>query len=168
MSFKVDDGGTTYPIRTEVFADIGNLKGQKVTLDSGATFSGIPKDVCIHADLVKKIRPTSMTYMTSSDDVYTAEGKVHRKKPSLPGIRRTRAGLDLYCRSYGGRCQTRTDTCRSAPCQPSNTEPVPVRHWPVLGQTGRPTGRQDRLPGRHMLRHCYSGRSQAGTNDMYL
>jgi hypothetical protein len=27
MSFEVDDGGNpTYPIRTEVFADIGNLK----------------------------------------------------------------------------------------------------------------------------------------------
>jgi hypothetical protein len=39
MNFEVDDGGDpTYPIRTEVFADIGNLKGQKVTLDSGATF----------------------------------------------------------------------------------------------------------------------------------
>jgi hypothetical protein len=47
MSFEVDDGGDpTYPIRTEVHADIGNLKGQKVALDSGATFSGISKDVC--------------------------------------------------------------------------------------------------------------------------
>jgi hypothetical protein len=45
MSFEVDDGGNpTYPIQTEVFADIGNLKGKKVTLDSGATyFLGIPK-----------------------------------------------------------------------------------------------------------------------------
>jgi hypothetical protein len=77
MSFEVDDGGdSTYPIRTEVFADIGNLKRQKVTLDSGATFSGIPKNVCIHAGLKKKIRPTRMTYMTSSGEVYTAEGKV--------------------------------------------------------------------------------------------
>jgi hypothetical protein len=78
MSFEVDDGGdlTTYPIRTEVFADIGNLKGQKVTLDSGATFSGIPKNVCIQAGLGKKIRPTRMTYRTSSGRVYTAEGKV--------------------------------------------------------------------------------------------
>jgi hypothetical protein len=92
----------------------------------------------------------------------------HRKKPRLPGICRTRAGLNLYCRAYGGRCRTRTDTCRPAPCQPSGSKPVPVRRWPVLDQTGRPTGRQDRLPGRHMLRHCYSGRSQAGTNDLYL
>jgi hypothetical protein len=77
MSFEVDVGGDpTYPIRTEVFADIGNLKGQKVTLDSGATFSGIPKNVCIQAGLGKKIRPTRMTYRTSSGEVYTAEGKV--------------------------------------------------------------------------------------------
>jgi hypothetical protein len=77
MSFEVDDGGDrTYPIRTEVFADIGNLKGQKVTLDSGATFSGIPKNVCIQAGLEKKIRPIGMTYRTSSGEVYTAEGKV--------------------------------------------------------------------------------------------
>jgi hypothetical protein len=95
-------------------------------------------------------------------------GSLHWKKPRLPSICRTRAGLDLYCRLYGGRCQTRTDTCRPAPCQPSGSKHVPVRHWPVLDQTGRPTGRQDCLPGRHMLRHCYSGRSQAGTNDMYL
>jgi hypothetical protein len=77
MSFEMDDGGDpTYPIRTEVFADIGNLKGQKVTLDCGATFSGIPKNVCIQAGLGKKIRPTRMTYRTSSSEVYTAEGKV--------------------------------------------------------------------------------------------
>jgi hypothetical protein len=93
---------------------------------------------------------------------------MHWKKPRLPDICRTRAGLDLYCRPYGGRCRTRTDICRPAPCQPSGSKPVPVRHWPVLDQTGQPTGRQDRLPGRHMLRHCYSGRSQAGSNDMYL
>jgi hypothetical protein len=48
MIFEVDDGSDPiYPIQTEVFADIGNLKGQKVTLDSGATFSGIPKNECI-------------------------------------------------------------------------------------------------------------------------
>jgi hypothetical protein len=77
MSFEVDDGGDpTYPIRTVVFADIGNLKGQKVTLDFGATFSGIPENVCIHAGLGKKIRATRMTYRTSSSEVYTAEGKV--------------------------------------------------------------------------------------------
>jgi hypothetical protein len=77
MSFEVDDGGNpTYPIRTEVHADIGNLKDQKVTLDSGATFSGIPKNVCIQAGLGKKIRPTRMTYRTSSGEIYTAEGKV--------------------------------------------------------------------------------------------
>jgi hypothetical protein len=77
MSFEVDDrGDPTYPIQTKVFADIGNLKGQKVTLDSGATFSGIPKNVCIQAGLGKKIRPTRMTYRTSSGEVYTAEGKV--------------------------------------------------------------------------------------------
>jgi hypothetical protein len=65
MSFEVDDGGDpTYPIRTEVHADIGSLKDQKVTLDSGATFSGIPKNVCIQAGLEKKIRPTRMTYRT--------------------------------------------------------------------------------------------------------
>jgi hypothetical protein len=80
MSFEVDDGGDpTYPIHTEVFADI-EKKGQKVTLDSGATFSGIPKNVCIQAGLVfflgKTIRPTRMTYRTSSGEVYTAEGKV--------------------------------------------------------------------------------------------
>jgi hypothetical protein len=92
----------------------------------------------------------------------------HWKKPRMPVIRRTRAGVDLYCRPYGGRCQTRTDTCRPAPCPPSGTKHVSVWHWPVLDQTGRPTGRQDRLPGRHMLRHCYWGRSQAGSNDMYL
>jgi hypothetical protein len=40
---------------------------------------------------------------------------VQRKKPRLPGIRRTRAGLDLYCRPYGSRYQTRTNTCRPAP-----------------------------------------------------
>jgi hypothetical protein len=77
MSFEVDDGGDpTYPIRTEVFADIGNLKGHKITLASGATFSGIPKNVCIEAGLGKKIRPTRMMYRTSSSEVYTAEGKV--------------------------------------------------------------------------------------------
>jgi hypothetical protein len=77
MSFEVDDGGDpTYPIRTEVFADIGNLLGQKVTLDSGTTFSGIPKNVCIQEGLGKKIRSTRMTYRTSSGEVYTAEGKV--------------------------------------------------------------------------------------------
>jgi hypothetical protein len=77
MSFEVDDGGDpTYPIRTEVFADIGNLKGQKVTLDSSATFSDIPKNVCIQAGLGKKIRPTRMSYITSFGKVYTAEGKV--------------------------------------------------------------------------------------------
>jgi hypothetical protein len=77
MSFEVDDGGDpTYPIRMEVFADIGNLKGQKVTLDSGATFSGIPKNVCIQAGLGKKICPTRITYGTSSGEVYSAEGKV--------------------------------------------------------------------------------------------
>jgi hypothetical protein len=77
MSFEVDDGGDPiYPVRMEVFADIGNLKGQKVTLDSGATFSGIPKDVCIQAGLGKKIRATRMTYRTFSGKVYTAEGKV--------------------------------------------------------------------------------------------
>jgi hypothetical protein len=77
VSFEVDDGDDpTYPIRTEVFADIGNLKRQKVTLDSGATFFGIPKNVCIQAGLGKKIRSTRMTYRTSSGEVYTAEGKV--------------------------------------------------------------------------------------------
>jgi hypothetical protein len=77
MSFEVDDGGDpTYSIRTEVHADIGNLKDQKVTLDSGATFLGIPKNVCIQAGLGKKIRPTRMTYTTFSGKVYTAEGKV--------------------------------------------------------------------------------------------
>jgi hypothetical protein len=77
MSFEVDDGGDpTYPIRTEVHADMGNLKDQKVPLDSGATFLGIPKNVCIQAGLGKKIRPTRMTYRTSSGEVYPAEGKV--------------------------------------------------------------------------------------------
>jgi hypothetical protein len=77
MSFEVDDGGDpTYPIRTEVFADIGNLKGHKVTLDSGATFSGIPENVCIQTGLGKKICPTRITYRTSFGKVYTAEGKV--------------------------------------------------------------------------------------------
>jgi hypothetical protein len=104
----------------------------------------------------------------SSKDKEAEPPKPHRKKPRLPGICRTRAGLDLYCRPYGGRCQTRTDTCRPAPCQPSGSKFVPVWYWPVLDQTGRPTRRQDRLPDRHMLRHCYSGRSQAGTNDLYL
>jgi hypothetical protein len=75
MSFEVDDGGDpTYPIRTEVHADIRNLK--EVTLDSGATFLGIPKNVCIQAGLGKKIRPTRMTYRTFSGEVYAAEGKV--------------------------------------------------------------------------------------------
>jgi hypothetical protein len=77
MSFEVDDGGdSTYLIQTEVFADIGNLRRQKVTLDSGATFSGIPKNVCIQAGLGKKICPTRMTYRTSSGEVYTAESRV--------------------------------------------------------------------------------------------
>jgi hypothetical protein len=77
MSFEVDNrGDPTYPIRTEVFADIGNLKGQKVTLDSCATFSGIPKNVCIQAGPGKKIRPTRMMYRTSSGEIYTADGKV--------------------------------------------------------------------------------------------
>jgi hypothetical protein len=77
MSFEVDDGGDpAYSIRTQAHADIGNLKDQKVTLDFGATFSGIPKNVCIQAGLGKKIRPTRMTYRTSSGEVYTAEGKV--------------------------------------------------------------------------------------------
>jgi hypothetical protein len=43
-----------------------------------------------------------------------------------------------------------------------------VRHWPVLGHSPRPEGRQDCVPDRHILRHCYMCRSQAGTTDLYL
>jgi hypothetical protein len=41
-------------------------------------------------------------------------GLPHRKKPRLPGIRRTTSGLDLRCRSYGVLCRTRTGACRPA------------------------------------------------------
>jgi hypothetical protein len=75
------------------------------------------------------------------------------------GIRRTRAGLDLNCRPYGGSCRTRTNTCRPALHEPPGTSAVVVRHWPVLGHSPRPEGRQDRVPDRHILRHCYMCRS---------
>jgi hypothetical protein len=39
MSFEVDDGGDfTNPIRTGLFADFGNLKGEKITHNSNSTF----------------------------------------------------------------------------------------------------------------------------------
>jgi hypothetical protein len=92
----------------------------------------------------------------------------HRKKPCLPGIRRTRAGLDLRCRPYGGLCRTRTGACRLRPYEPAGTCAVVVRHLPVLGHSSRHGGSQDSVLDRHILRHCCMGRSYAGTTGLDL
>jgi hypothetical protein len=93
---------------------------------------------------------------------------VHRKKPRLPGIRRTRAGLDLRCRPYGVLCRTRMGVCRPRLREPAGTCAVVVRHLPVLGHFSRPGGRQDSVLDRHILRHCSICRSQAGTTGLDL
>jgi hypothetical protein len=93
---------------------------------------------------------------------------LHRKKPRLPGIRRTRAGLDLRCRPYGGLCRTRTGACRPRLHGPASTCAVVVRHMPVLGHSSRPSGRQDSVLDRHILRHCSMCRSHAGITGLDL
>jgi hypothetical protein len=89
--------------------------------------------------------------------------KNHRKKPRLPGIRRTRAGLNLRCRPYGGLCRTRTGAFRPRPYEPAGTCVVVVRHLPVLGHSFRHGGSQDSVLDRHILRHCCMCRSYAET-----
>jgi hypothetical protein len=92
----------------------------------------------------------------------------HWKNPCLPGIRRTKAGLDFSCRPYKGYCRTRTGDCRPGLHGPAGTCAAVVRHGPVLGYSSRLGGRQDRVLDRHILRHCYMCRSQAGTTGLDL
>lgn len=65
-----------YPIRTEVMAEIEHCGEVRIGLDSGATFSGINARQVEQAGLSKKVRPTRMTYRTSSGEIRPAEGKV--------------------------------------------------------------------------------------------
>jgi hypothetical protein len=76
MSFELDDKSESFPIRTEILADVGKEKDMKITLDSGATFSGIPRNTCDRVGISGRIRPTRMSYRTSTGEVYQAEGKV--------------------------------------------------------------------------------------------
>jgi hypothetical protein len=94
--------------------------------------------------------------------------EVHWKKPRLPGIHRTRAGLDLSCRPCTSCCRTRTGDCRPRLHAPAGTCAAVVRHGPVLGHSPRPGGRQDRVLCRHILQHCYMCRSQARIPDLDL
>jgi hypothetical protein len=80
---------------------------------------------------VKQWLPIIEDYLRTAPDADYI--RLHRKKPRLPSIRRTRAGLDLNCRPHGGSCRTRTNTCRPALHEPPGTSAVVVRHWPVLG-----------------------------------
>jgi hypothetical protein len=52
----------------------------------------------------------------------------HRKKPRLPGICRTTAGLDPGCRPYTSKCRTSMGACRPALLRPAGTLHVQVRH----------------------------------------
>lgn len=70
------ESSPSFPIRTEIHAQIGKLKNQVIILDSGATFSGIPESVVIAAGWQHKIRPSNMTYRTSQGDSFKALGKV--------------------------------------------------------------------------------------------
>jgi hypothetical protein len=73
---KIPSQKITFPIRTEVYAEVEKVKKMKITLDSGATFSGISRDACDAAGLSAKIRSTKMNYKTSSGEIRPAEGKV--------------------------------------------------------------------------------------------
>jgi hypothetical protein len=65
-----------FPIKTEVMALIPKCGKMKVVMESGATFSGIDIRKVEEAGLAKKVRPTKMTYRTSSGEIRPAEGKV--------------------------------------------------------------------------------------------
>lgn len=65
-----------YPIRTEVIAEIERCGEVRIGLDSGATFSGINARQVEQAGLTRKVKPTKMTYRTSSGEIRPAEGKV--------------------------------------------------------------------------------------------
>lgn len=65
-----------FPIRTEVMAEIEQCGEIRIGLDSGATFSGINARQVEQAGLSRKVKPTKMTYRTSSGEIRLAEGKV--------------------------------------------------------------------------------------------